>query len=350
MLRLLSCAFALLVSTAPVGGCACDPLPSTPLDDGGTALDDDGGVLVDDDGGGNSGDDAGNNTSDDDAGNTSNDDDAGNNSNDDDAGSTSNDDDAGSNSGDDDAGNTSNDDDAGSTSNDDDAGSNANDDDAGSDSGDDDAGNTSDDDAGSTSNDDDAGSNANDDDAGNTSGDDAGSVVAPGMGDVWMRIDYRNAYTPRSPRYSYSDTPGWGEAEWAATDMSWPEIFAWGSVSVDDDPINAPGEQSLLTGSSGVFQIMIGLQDLIAYDRVEVVLSGRSRATSSSATFDVYNPWNGCGVSGVTISNDWTPDVIVMDLADCMDIGQGVQAIRVEPINGQLAVLDVTVSLYGAEW
>ena len=315
MLRLLSCAFALLVSTAPVGGCACDPLPSTPLDDGGTALDDDGGVLVDDDGGGNSGDDAGNNTSDDDAGNTSNDDDAGNNSNDDDAGSTSNDDDAGSNSGDDDAGNTSNDDDAGSTSNDDDAGS-----------------------------------NANDDDAGNTSGDDAGSVVAPGMGDVWMRIDYRNAYTPRSPRYSYSDTPGWGEAEWAATDMSWPEIFAWGSVSVDDDPINAPGEQSLLTGSSGVFQIMIGLQDLIAYDRVEVVLSGRSRATSSSATFDVYNPWNGCGVSGVTISNDWTPDVIVMDLADCMDIGQGVQAIRVEPINGQLAVLDVTVSLYGAEW
>ena len=297
MLRLLSCAFALLVSTAPVGGCACDPLPSTPLDDGGTALDDDGGVLVDDDGGGNSGDDAGNNTSDDDAGSTSNDDDAG---------STSNDDDAGSNSGDDDAGNT--------------------------------------------SNDDDAGSNANDDDAGNTSGDDAGSVVAPGMGDVWMRIDYRNAYTPRSPRYSYSDTPGWGEAEWAATDMSWPEIFAWGSVSVDDDPINAPGEQSLLTGSSGVFQIMIGLQDLIAYDRVEVVLSGRSRATSSSATFDVYNPWNGCGVSGVTISNDWTPDVIVMDLADCMDIGQGVQAIRVEPINGQLAVLDVTVSLYGAEW
>lgn len=171
----------------------------------------------------------------------------------------------------------------------------------------------------------------------------APDAVVPGNGDIWVEIDYSAASSPRSPAFRFSNTPGWGGAQWAAVNASWPEAWdRWNNMAVVNDPIG----RSLEIGPSSELQLMIGLEELIGYTSATVRIEGRSRSTSASAAFDVYNPWNGCGVS-TTIRHDWQVHVVELDLAQCFEIGQGVQAVRVEP-TGTLALVRLRLTLHGA--
>ena len=167
-----------------------------------------------------------------------------------------------------------------------------------------------------------------------------------GGGEVWVEIDYTGAYTPESPQWSFSPTPGWGAAQWAQPPKTWPEAWdRWNNMVVETDPIG----KSLTIGSSSELQLMIGLEELLSYTSISVRLEGRSKATSSSVNFDVYNPLNNCGSSG-TMSQDWTVHVVDLDLGSCAVVGAGVQAIRVSPTNGTLALVRMRVTLHGAQW
>jgi hypothetical protein len=80
-----------------------------------------------------------------------------------------------------------------------------------------------------------------------------------------------------------------------------------------------------------------------------VHIEGRSLATSSSVDFDVYNPLNGCGGSA-SMAQDWTIHAVDVDVSACMVIGAGVQAIRIEPTNGTVALTRMRLTLGGASW
>jgi hypothetical protein len=166
-----------------------------------------------------------------------------------------------------------------------------------------------------------------------------------GTGEVWIELDYTSANTPRSPAFRYSNTPGWGASEWAAVNASWPEAWdRFNNMSVVNDPIG----RSLEIGGSSELQLMLGFEELIAYSGATVRIEGRSRATSSQVTFDVYNPWNGCGVGGVTLGQQWQVQAVDLDLSGCIELGQGVQAIRVDPTNGTVALVRLRLTLHGA--
>lgn len=182
-----------------------------------------------------------------------------------------------------------------------------------------------------------------------SAGSDASAAADAGApGTVWLEIDYSNAYTPSSPAWSYSPTPGWGEAQWATQGKSWPEAWdRFNNMSVVDDRIG----RELEIGSSSQLQLMIGLEQMLGYSSARVRLEGRSLATSSTVSFDVYNPLNNCGASG-TMSQDWTVHVVELDLGHCLltGSGAGVEAIRVAPTNGTLALVRMRVTLLGASW
>lgn len=164
--------------------------------------------------------------------------------------------------------------------------------------------------------------------------------------DVWIEVDWSSAYGPQSPSFRFSDTPGWGAAQWAAANATWPEAWdRWNNLAVVNDPI---GRSVEIEGGEAM-RLMLGLDELASYERAEVRVEGRSRATSSSVYFDVYNPLVDCGVS-TTTSQDWTVHVLDLDLADCMVVGAGVQAVRVEPTSGTLAMVRMRLTLYGATW
>ncbi len=166
-----------------------------------------------------------------------------------------------------------------------------------------------------------------------------------GTGEVWIEIDYSNANTSRSPTFRYSNTPGWGAAQWAAVNANGPEAWdRFNNMSVVNDPIG----RSLEIGGSSELQLMLGFEELIAYSSATVRIEGRSRATSSQVTFDVYNPWNGCGAGGATLGQQWQVQVVELDLADCYEIGQGVQAVRVDPTNGTIALVRLRLTLHDA--
>ncbi|MBI2372875.1 MAG: hypothetical protein HYV07_02630 [Deltaproteobacteria bacterium] len=170
----------------------------------------------------------------------------------------------------------------------------------------------------------------------------------PGTGDPWLEIDYSSANSPRSPSWSFSATPGWGPSEWAAENANGPEAWdRWNNMQVVDDPVG----RSLEIGSSSELQLMLGFEEMISIGGTFVSLEGRSRATSSSVRFAVYNPLTGCG-GEATMSNDWTADVVVVDLTGCFltGPGAGVQAVRVEPLNGTVALIRMRVSLVEARW
>jgi hypothetical protein len=176
-------------------------------------------------------------------------------------------------------------------------------------------------------------------DAGDTGGDGAAQ-------EIWVEIDYSSAYSPQSPDWSFSDTPGWGPAQWAMPGDSWPEAWdRWNNMSVVSDPIGTVLE----IGSGSELQLMIGLEELISYDATRVRLEGRSRATASWVYFDVYNPWNNCGTDG-HMSQDWTIHVVELDLDQCMVPGQGVQAVRVDPTQGTLALVRMRVTITNPLW
>jgi hypothetical protein len=174
---------------------------------------------------------------------------------------------------------------------------------------------------------------------------DAGS----GTNDIWVEIDYSDAYSPSSPDWLFSATPGWGAAQWGMSGDTWPEAWdRWNNMTVGYDPIGT----SLLIGSSGELQLMFGLEELLGFTSIEVHLEGRSASTSSSVVFDVTNPLLGCGVSGATMANDWSIHAVDLDLADCAVVGTngGVQAIRVETTGGSgaMALVRMRVTIRGA--
>ncbi|MFO0725857.1 MAG: hypothetical protein U1E65_18885 [Myxococcota bacterium] len=171
-------------------------------------------------------------------------------------------------------------------------------------------------------------------------------VITPGNNDIWVEIDYSSASSPRSPSWRFSNTPGWGAAQWAAVNASNPEAWdRFNNMQVVNDPIG----RSLEIGGGSELQLMIGLEELISYDAAYVHIEGRSRATSSSVDFDVFNPWNGCG-SAATFGQQWTVQPANLDLMQCYEIGQGVQAVRVSPTNGTVALVRLRLTLTNARW
>jgi uncharacterized protein (UPF0179 family) len=50
------------------------------------------------------------------------------------------------------------------------------------------------------------------------------------------------------------------------------------------------------------------------------------------------------------MAHDWTVHVVDVDLQTCMVIGGGVQAVRVEPTNGTLALVRMRLTIHGATW
>jgi hypothetical protein len=173
------------------------------------------------------------------------------------------------------------------------------------------------------------------------------SDTGTGSGGVWVEIDYSSAYTSQSPAWDYSATPGWGEAQWAPDGWTRPEAWdRFNNMIVEWDPM---GSKALTIGSSSELQLMIGLEELTSYSHATVRLEGRSRATSSSVHFNVVNPINGCSVSG-SMSNDWTIHVEELDFGQCLVPGAGLQAVRVDPTSGTLALVRMRVTLHDAQW
>lgn len=168
-----------------------------------------------------------------------------------------------------------------------------------------------------------------------------------GDGEVWIEIDYDSAYTPQSPGWSNSATPGWGEAQWAPPGWSYPEAWdRFNNMTVEWDPM---GSKALMIGSSSQLQLMIGLEELLSYSSATVRLEGRSYSTTSSVNFEVSNPINGCAVAG-SMSNDWTIHVEELDFGQCLVAGTGLQAVRVDTLSGTLALVRMRVTLHDATW
>jgi hypothetical protein len=166
--------------------------------------------------------------------------------------------------------------------------------------------------------------------------------------DIWLEVDYGGAYLSTAPAWSFSDTPGWAAAEWAPSGKSCPEVWdVYNNIAVELDPIG----RCAILGSSSELQIMIGLKKLLSYSSVAVRIEGRSASTSSSVTFDVYNPATSIGTSGV-FGNDWTVHLIELDLGSAMVSGDELQAVRVEPTGGSgtIALVRMRVCVHDAEW
>ncbi len=159
----------------------------------------------------------------------------------------------------------------------------------------------------------------------------------------WVEMEYWQLGSVSSPSWTFSDTPGWGEAQWAYQGESWPEVWEFGGNSMTNDPIG------IVASISGTWQMMTGLEDLIDYDYASVCVEGRSISVGSSAIFDVYNPFNGCGVEA-QISNSWQVHAVGVDLGDCMIPGNDTQAVRIEPTGGSgvIGLKRVRVTLHGA--
>ncbi len=175
----------------------------------------------------------------------------------------------------------------------------------------------------------------------------SGDAAVAGSSDLWIELSYGGAFTPSSPSWSYSMSSGWTAASWAFNAGSGAEAWdRWNNMSVVNDPIG----RALEIGSGSELQLMFGLVPLIGYVGATVELEGRSRATSSRVLFDIYNPANGCGVAGAEMDQDWTPDVVQLDLTGCFTAGSNLQAVRVEPTSGTIALRRLRLTLHGARW
>ncbi len=169
-----------------------------------------------------------------------------------------------------------------------------------------------------------------------------------GAGDLYLEINYQNAFTPASPAWTYSASPGWSPNDWDFTGGG-NGAEAWdrfNNMSVVNDPI---GGSVLEIGGSSELQLMFGLVPLQGYTTATVELEGRSRACCSGVSFDVYNPATGCGASA-TMSQDWTADIVVLDLTGCFTPGSALQAVRVDPTSGAIALRRLRLTFTGAAW
>jgi len=165
----------------------------------------------------------------------------------------------------------------------------------------------------------------------------------------WIEISYkgRQGYPATSPKWFYSDTPGWGEPEWAPAGESWPYIHALGNILVEGANIDG----AAIIDSSDRLRLFLGLEELGSYDYATVCLTGYSYSVGSSVTMDVFNPVNGCGAE-VMVSNGWFPYPTDIDFANCMITGNGFQAIEVDPWGGSsaFAMQTMRLTLHGANY
>jgi hypothetical protein len=152
----------------------------------------------------------------------------------------------------------------------------------------------------------------------------------------WIEFEYTQAgVSPQSPSWDYSETPGWGAAEWAASNANWPEVWdVFDNITVSDDPIGVLA----VVGPSAELQLMIGLEELDGYDYATACIEGRSVSATASVVYSVYNPLNGCGVDGAMMAHDWSVHAAGFDLEQCFPAGSGVQALRIEPTGGSNAI------------
>ncbi len=185
-----------------------------------------------------------------------------------------------------------------------------------------------------------------------TGGDDSGTPVGDDpcgfpLDGPWIEIEYNQAGgTATSPSWSYSDTPGWGEAQWAASNASWPEVWdLYQNINVSNDPIGVVA----VVGGSGQLQLMLGFEELVGYDYATVCVEGRSVSTSASVQFDAYNPLTGIGNSA-TMAHDWSMHATGLDLGYAFEPGGGVQAVRLDTTggSGSLGVKRMRLILHGA--
>ncbi|MEZ4452771.1 MAG: hypothetical protein R3B09_25140 [Nannocystaceae bacterium] len=162
---------------------------------------------------------------------------------------------------------------------------------------------------------------------------------------VWLDINYKNAGSVYSPKWSYSSTPGYGETEWTANGKNWPEINLKGAVSLNNsDPIAPVADVS----SGQWLRIMIGLGDLISYESATVCITGRSISVGSSVTVEISNPAFGCAADTM-LSNVWQLNTGGVDLGnDCLVAGNDFQAVQFAPIggSGHLGLRSARVTLH----
>lgn len=162
---------------------------------------------------------------------------------------------------------------------------------------------------------------------------------------VWLEIDYGNAFTSTNPKWTYSPTPGWGEADWAPQGESWPEVWdIYQNVEVEDDQI---GRVAIVDGN-GALQIMFGIGGL-TYDYATVCVQGRSYSVGSSVTFTVQNQLNKCGATG-SMANDWSIHSTGVDLETCIVDNNEFQGLRIFASGGSgaLSLKRLRFTLHGA--
>ncbi|MDC0719560.1 DUF4215 domain-containing protein [Nannocystis bainbridge] len=162
---------------------------------------------------------------------------------------------------------------------------------------------------------------------------------------VWFEIDYESAFTSTNPDWTYSPTPGWGEAEWAPQGESWPEVWdIYQNVEVDEDQI---GTAAIVDGN-GALQIMFGIGGL-TYDHATVCAQGRSYSVGSSVIFTVQNQLNKCGSTG-SMANDWSIHSAGVDLGTCIVGNNEFQGLRVFASGGSgaLSLKRLRLTLHGA--
>ncbi|MCY1006610.1 hypothetical protein OV079_13825 [Nannocystis pusilla] len=147
------------------------------------------------------------------------------------------------------------------------------------------------------------------------------------------------------PDWTYSPTPGWGEADWAPQGESWPEVWdIYQNVEVEDDQI---GRVAIVDGN-GALQIMFGIGGL-TYEYATVCVQGRSYSVGSSVTFTVQNQLNKCGATG-SMANDWSIHSTGVDLETCIVDNNEFQGLRIFASGGSgaLSLKRLRFTLHGA--
>jgi len=165
---------------------------------------------------------------------------------------------------------------------------------------------------------------------------------------VWFQIDYSNANTVSSPSYSYSATPGWGEAQWAPAGKSWPyAVDLFNNASVVQDQI---GKVALLNGTNKAVRVYFGLVGL-NYTHATVCVEGRSYSVGSQVTFLTQEAKTKCGGNG-SMAQDWVVHATGVDMKTCFIPGDSFQAVQVQPSGGSgaLSLKRLRVTLHGATY
>lgn len=163
-----------------------------------------------------------------------------------------------------------------------------------------------------------------------------------GTGDLWIEIDYSSAFSPGSPTWRYSNSPGWTSSDWAFTGETRAlAIDRFNNMSVVNDPIGTVLE----IGSSGELELRFGVSRLLGMTGATIEIEGRSRACCSRVRFDVINPGLGC-FGMAEMSQDWTPDIVQMDFTGCIAAGNNFQAIRLDPTSGAIALRRLRLTIH----